>query len=364
MSLCVVGTANRGGGRTGSALVGPGPNAPSWSGKTVYTAEDFSTDIPIHPASANAAGFKGYQGFSGAFDNVTYPEIPTPFGTKRVLRVTFPGQTENLSALDAATTPWAFRGTEYSDAGVRVTGAWSGTLEFQRSTDGGASWSAFSVSRIGGGSVTTTTTNGTFLASTGSSIELLRVVATAWSSGTATVSVGMRGGQGTGRMDAGSFDANQSKVYTRIVYRTSENWSSNGNTGTKLFFFRQANGDNHYVNLGGDLGVGPSIALQNSEPSTVARTPSATVGFNTPHASWLDMEFLAEANTPGSDNGIGRTWVNGVLCAERTDFNFFYAGRTPAFSQLFFDPTYGGGGNPPPDNLHIDIAYWYRESAA
>ena len=36
---------------------GPGPNAPSWSGKTVWPEELFNTPIPVHYAGPNAAGF-------------------------------------------------------------------------------------------------------------------------------------------------------------------------------------------------------------------------------------------------------------------------------------------------------------------
>jgi hypothetical protein len=341
-----------------AAAFGPGPNAPSWSGKTTYPDEKFLVDLPISPAAESATGFLGYQGFSGTFDNVTYPEVSTPFGTKRVIRVTFPGQTESLTTLDATTTPWSFRGTEYSNAGIRVTGTWSGTLTFERSTDGGTSWSAFTVSRVSPAeSITSTTTNGWFNANTGASIELIRVRASAWTSGTAIVSVGMQGGQAPARFTSGRFNASQGKIYTRLVYRTSANWSSNGNTGTKFFFFQQLYGDGHYVNLGGDSGVAPVIALQPE------RSPNGSAAFLTAHDVWIDLEMVWESNTPGIGNGVGKAWVNGVLCVERTDFAYFDTGDTPAFTALFFDPTYGGGTRPPPANLYLDIAYWYRESA-
>lgn len=339
---------------------GAGANAPSWSGKTVYTAEDFSTDLPVSPASANAAGFLGFQGFSGSFNNVTYPSVSTPFGTKRVLRVTFPGQTETISALNGATTAWSFRGTEYSNAAARITGTWSGTLVFEKSTDGGGSWSSMTVTRVSdSASVSSTTANGTFRADTGATIELFRVRASAWTSGTATVSVGMAGGQAPARMTAGTFNSSQGKIYTRIVCRLSSNFDNNGNVGTKFFFFRQADGDNDYVaGVSSSNVLSPSIALQP------ARTPLASASFTGALNTWHDLEFIAEANTPGTSNGIGQTYLNGPLCASRTDFNFFDTGTTPVFTQFFFDPTFGGGINPPPANLTWDIAYWYRESAA
>jgi hypothetical protein len=349
-------------GAGGTLSYGAGANAPSWPGKTVYTAEDFSTDLPVSPSSANSAGFLGRQGFaaiSGYFLNASYPEVSTPFGTQRVLRITFPGQTETIAALDGATTAWPFRGTEYRNAAARITGTWSGALAFEKSTDGGNSWSSMTVTRVSdSASVSSTTANGTFQADTGSTVEFFRVRASAWTSGTATISVGMAGGQAPARMTAGTFNASQSKIYTRIVCRVSANFDNNGNVGTKFFFFRQADGDNHYVaGVSSDNVLAPSIALQP------ARTSVGTASLTGALDTWHDMEFIAEANTPGTGNGVGRTYLNGSLSAERTDFSFFDTGDTAVFSQLFFDPTFGGGTNPPPANLHLDIAYWYRESA-
>lgn len=338
---------------------GPGANAPAWSGKTVYTAEDFAVDLPVYPSSLNAAGFRGFQGFSGEFTNVTYPEVSTPFGTKRVLRVTYPGQTETITAADAATTAWPFKGIEYSNAAARITGTWSGTLEFEKSTDGGASWASMTVRRTSDStSVSSTTANGTFRADTGATTELFRVRSSSWTSGTATISVGMSGGQSAARMTAGTFSASQGRIYTRVICRLSANFGNNGNSGTKLFFFRQVDGDNHCVTLGGEGVLSPSIVLQP------ARTPLVTSTFTGAVDAWHDLEFVAEANTPGTGNGIGRIYLNGSLCAERTNFSFFDTGASPVFDKFFFDPTYGGGFNPPPTNLYLDIAYWYRESAA
>ena len=112
------------------------------------------------------------------------------------------------------------------------------------------------------------------------------------------------------------------------------------------------------MSLNGEGIFAPAIVLQP------LRTPRAEPAFSVAAGTFVDLEFLAEANTPGVSNGVGRAWLNGALCAERTDFMFFDTGDTPAFDDMFFDPTYGGGGNPPPENLQLDLIYWHRESAA
>ena len=79
---------------------------------------------------------------------------------------------------------------------------------------------------------------------------------------------------------------------------------------------------------------------------------------------WLDLEFLYEANTVGSDNGVFRIFVNGTERVTRTNVRFFEAVSTsPFFSNPFCDPTYGGGNRPPATTVHWDVAAWYTEVA-
>lgn len=87
---------------------------------------------------------------------------------------------------------------------VQVSGTWTGTLAFQASNDGGATWYSIPAWPVAGGaSVTSTTANGnwTLPACFGPYIQ---VVSTAWTSGTAAVSmVGLRG-EPTGLIAAGA----------------------------------------------------------------------------------------------------------------------------------------------------------------
>lgn len=352
---------------------GPGPNAPAWSGKTVYQEELFNTPIPVHYGAANSAGFKGWLGFDGGWGGiiynptrVTYPTVNTPLGTKRVLEVTYPGSSQNISAVNGASAVWP---TD-QPWGVRVTGTWSGTLVFERSDDG-VTWTQVSLSgtRAGTGvssqSGTQASVNGVWISTDAQATGggKFRVRASTWLSGTAMVAVGMRGGAGPVGMSAGNFSGNPTRIYTRALVFVDPNWTNGGNTGTKFFFFSQQQGNNHFTGVIGGMnheGVAePFIGLQQTSNRNVSGTPLTGPA----QGQWWDVEYVFVANTPGSHNGTVRMWINGVSYIHATNVMHFAAGRVPGFSSLWMDPTYGGGNAPPPRNIFFRIAGWYRESA-
>jgi len=353
---------------------GPGPNAPAWSGKTIYPQELFNTPIPVHYAGANAAGFKGYQGFDGAWGGyntptrVNYPTVATPLGTKPVLQVTFPGSTQSISSVNGTSAVWP----THQSWGVRVAGAWSGTLLFERSADG-INWTPVSLrgTWLNGANLPTgsqATTNGVWVSDDAITSEFgkFRVRASSWSAGTAMVSIGMQGGAASARMDAGAFTGSPTRVYTRILVYVDPNWSNGGNAGTKFFFFSQEQGNNHYTGFlgsgGSDSRSGTFMGLQGGGAQGLFnRNLSGTA--SVPNGSWMDLEFVMIANTAGSANGVFRAWVNGVESQNATDVLYFTAGTTPRFNSFFMDPTYGGGEAPPPQSVFFRIAGWYRESA-
>ena len=367
--------ASSGGG--GSESFGAGPNAPAWSGKTVHPVQLFEVPIPVHYAGPDAAGFKGYQGFDGAWDGgpqnpsrVTYPTVSTPIGTKPVLQVRYAGQTHTLSTVGASTPVW----TTASDWGVRVQGTFTGTLVFERSLDGGTTWAPVTLRGIrtsteeSSATGSSTTVPGGWVTDTDFSNQLdgsgqFRVRCTALSSGAVQVSVGLRGGEAAARFAAGDFGGYAAKVYTRLLIRNSANWSDGGNTGTKGFFFVTDSPLGHYTGLFSESGLGAFVGLQNSASPGLNRNMAG--GATVPKGSWGDFEFVFIANTPGVSNGVARVWLNGSLVLDETDVLYFPSGwSNPGFSGFFMDPTYGGGEAPPPDDINFQIAGWYRESAS
>jgi hypothetical protein len=359
-----------------------GANVPSWPGMVVNAEEDFTTPIPVYPTAANANGFRGFQGFdvpSGYYavthipTRVAYPVVSTPLGTKPVLEFTFPGQTTLISAADAVTPPWHFWDDEYTDVGLNIEGTWEGTLVFEQSTDGGDTWSAvvmtgrlLSFPSTFSPNLSSTNINGKWRLTTPSAEDkrLFRVRATAWTSGTATLEIGMAGGYAPARGNFGAMTPGATKFYLRALLKSSANYRDNDNAGTKLFFFSQKteNGqtNNHYVGYTNENldAISALVGLQGHS-FTEYRNDVDTA----PHGYWLDLEVQIEANTPGVANGIAKMWFNGVLVLDRSDCLFFASLQTPTFTGIWSDMTYGGGINPPPEMMTCQFASWYVASA-
>jgi hypothetical protein len=80
---------------------------------------------------------------------------------------------------------------------------------------------------------------------------------------------------------------------------------------------------------GCSAGVGPI--------GTGSTTPNIGNIYQFNYDTWYSLELEVQLNTPGSFDGIGRIWVNGVQVLSRTDLNFRDSCTTPV--------TYIGIGN-------------------
>jgi hypothetical protein len=350
-------------------VLGAGLNAPEWSGKTIYPEENYASVLPISPAAHNGAGFRGLEGFDGfggttyAPTRVTYPTVSTPLGTKPVLQFVFPGSRGTINAVNGATAPWQIN-QEWS---VQTSGAWTGMLVFERSSDG-VVWDevslrgTFTPGQGNSADGTSTTINGRWAGDTGNTIAggFFRVRASSWTSGTATVDVGMLGGFSPARASSGLFTGNPTRIYTRTMMRVDPSWDNGGITSCKFLFYSQDEGNNHHLNLWGNAGYLPIIGLQGA----VNATFEGTVSPSNNNGAWWDVEFLAEANTAGVANGKVRVWVNNVLVLTSDAVEHFDTDTTPRFTSILLDPVFGGGETPPPRNNFVQFAGWYRESAA
>lgn len=93
-------------------------------------------------------------------------------------------------------------GSGNSSFAILVSGAWVGTLQFERSLDNGSTWTAIGAFAAGTQFTTQTTTlNGAFHGNSSSSTNI-RVRATAWTSGTANIRILL--GHGTGTITIGN----------------------------------------------------------------------------------------------------------------------------------------------------------------
>lgn len=89
-----------------------------------------------------------------------------------------------------------------SSFAVLISGTWVGTLQFERTLDGGTTWTSVGAFSAGTNFITqTTTANGAFHGNSSSS-NGIRVRATAWTSGVASVRILL--GQGTGTITIGN----------------------------------------------------------------------------------------------------------------------------------------------------------------
>jgi hypothetical protein len=344
--------------------LGVGPNAPAWSSITTYTEQDFATPIPA-AAPADAAGWyflNGDYASSANYDpvRVTYPTAVTPIGTKAVYQANYPGQTETIDA-NGETSVWNAR----NDWSLKISGTWVGTLEFEVSNDG-VNWSAQSMTARSGGAVTgsSTTGNGTWGWGTGASGRTFRVRASAWTSGSATIVLGMAGGFSSSRARAGTFTGSPTKLYQRYLVYISPTWDNGGNVGTKHFFFRGAlpGTTNHYVGLA-DASGGTKrfyVGLQGGSGTDYVGADNTM-----PYGQWLDVEVVYIANTGTNADGTLQVWVDGVSVINETAVQFFGAADTHVWDYLQIDDTYGGGFAPPPStaDCYYQVAAWYFQTA-
>jgi hypothetical protein len=124
-----------------------------------------------------------------------------------------------------------------------------------------------------------------------------------------------------------------------------------GATGSKFAFLCQATyggiAYNHYLNLfGAPNGTnGFRIATQfNGASSNNASWGSGYTWTQARRGKFPKVEILLVMNTPGSANGIFRTWVDDVVIANVTNAVFRLAGHTTAgWNRFYWNPTYGGG---------------------
>jgi hypothetical protein len=368
---------------------GPGANAPSWIGKTTYPIQQFATPLPVHFSPADANGYKGFSGFPNAGGavwfptRVEYPTVATPLGTQPVFQLRYPGQVENITTEGQTTTVWRYAGSQYTNAAIRITGTWTGTLSFETSTDG-VTWTAKSCFNRGTlVSQTSTTVNSpkgweadTSSASTLAEYDYLRVRASAPMTGTARISVGMQGGQSPANASFGNLTGDPTRIYFRMGFRTSADWSDNNNTGTKLIFFSQRPSNdgppntqqtNHYVSMTAGSSTDKVLTGVNTQWNggggsnrNMPLSPTPAQLFN--HGEWHDLEVILHAGTAGNSDGIAQVWVDGVQTVNESNVQFFSTLMTPKFTNFWFDPTFGGGSNPSL-NQTVQIAQWYYESA-
>ena len=186
---------------------------------------------------------------------------------------------------------------------------------------------------------------------------------------------GMGGGSGPFRMDC-EFGQVITTMYYRVRMKHSANFTDNGNTGTKFGFFLKAlgspdGGTNHYFGFNGGTtdDFRPMSGFQFSQPGPTSVTMEANNPIGGPiyKAIPLDTfrtyELLIIGNSaPGVADGTLKLWVDGTLMINRVGNRLVWhdgAGRPTGFLGVTWNPTYGGGFNPVPEDMYMYVSDWY-----
>jgi hypothetical protein len=367
---------------------GLGANAPAWANGSNYRQELFATDIPVNSGAA-PSGWIGQNGFTGyrpknrevvynPGPRVTYPTVSTPIGTKRVFQWIYPGASYTITGAGQTITPWP---TDQNTA-FNITGTWSGTLAFEISLDQGATWAPVTCRGIGNGAVTGTQTStnglwdfmntisGGYLLEFGNENKLLRIRADAWTSGTATISIGMKGGEVPIRGGLGRIDGKQR--YVRFLVRMDADFASATQSEVKGIFLNTAGQrtDGTAYNA-----IRTAIFYWIARRSSNATFSQLALTINVPklngyytgalgpaHGTWLDVEWLLVMNTLGQADGVFRGWINGQENINVTTVRWVPADVDGVFAGLLLEPVWGGNKSPPTRTNSIQIAAWYQEA--
>lgn len=365
------------------AAFGPGPNAPQWARASGARVELFDAPLPINGQPTMAAGWRGSVGFPGYVTKgrevvytpgprVTYPVVQTPLGVKSVFQFIFPGSSRIISAAGQTTVPWP---TD-QNAGVRVSGTWKGTLAFEWSADNGSTWEPVTLKGEAKDVSTGVSTTGNGIWSLinpisggrmmqwGNEGKLLRVRAASWTSGSATVAVGMKGGEEPVYASAGGF-SNGRKGYIRFLAWMDADYSAEGVPEVKGFYVNTSAGVAHILGFVGRPDAQPSndgfsqLWLQMNHSWSKKRFNGSRGPAN---GQWLDVELLFEMNDADKANGVARGWINGVQQMNATDVPWVPIGTEGTFRSVTLVPVHGGGKAPPPRTNTIQIAAWYLHS--
>jgi len=130
-----------------------------------------------------------------------------------------------------------------------------------------------------------------------------------------------------------SIHTNVEKFFYPIIYTPGEADQSTS-IGWKLIGNDTANGETFGFSFNSQIGGAGSLAEQ---PATSA------VRFR--KGRWTRIEMYCEMNSPGQQNGVWRTWVDGQLAVNFTNVRYSASGAQSYFNGIRFTGTRGGGAS-------------------
>jgi len=181
----------------------------------------------------------------------------------------------------------------------------------------------------------------------------------------------LSGGYSPARVSVGSFRTQGTgTMYVRYNITYSSNWTANGNSTTKHFDIHTSAGtENHIIysaiNTNTDMYLAVSLQFQGGAPPTY-NVPTGPGPGNEPNGQLagttrgtkhtVETVFIQET-VAGQRTGSYQSWVDGNACfGPQVNVQYLVGAETHGWHDVFFDPTYGGGSQSPP-NVSPNI-YW------
>jgi uncharacterized protein YjdB len=130
-----------------------------------------------------------------------------------------------------------------------------------------------------------------------------------------------------------SIHTNTEKFFYPIIYTPGEPDQSTS-IGWKLIGNDTANGETFGFGFNSQVGGAGSLAEQ-----------PATSAVRVRKGRWARIEMYCEMNTPGQQNGVWRTWVDGQLAVNFTNVRYSASAGQSYFNGIRFTGTRGGGAS-------------------
>lgn len=157
---------------------------------------------------------------------------------------------------------------------------------------------------------------------------------------------GFEAGSGPVRFDW-DVEGGYTSLYLSFWVRLSENWVGHRSGVNKIFHLWIDGRNMVYLSAQG-AGRGPftaQVRLQGIAEESVSRNLAALpASARIQRGVWQQWELLVVANTPGDRNGRVSWWINGRRAGHADGIAFVKPGGKPEWTQVSWNPTWGGMG--------------------
>jgi uncharacterized protein YjdB len=176
-----------------------------------------------------------------------------------------------------------------------------------------------------------------------------------------TFNAGINGGYAPSTLER---QINGNTMYVAAWVRYSSNWQSHNSSVNKILHFWIGGGNKLVITAASYTPYGPltaRISLQgvvsggNNNDGGITGTYNSTAEFV--RGQWTKIEVVAVANTPGSNNGSVKLYINGALATQCSGIQF-YSGGGP-FQLLQWAPVWGGTGDTVQQTMYEDMDHVY-----